>query len=80
MFGSKALQIEHIGSTSVPGMKAKPLIDILVVVQRMEPFTSEREEMTRLGYKSKDNYIQPDSILFYKEDEDQYTGPSWGSL
>jgi len=31
--GSAALQIEHVGSTSVPGLAAKPIIDILVVVQ-----------------------------------------------
>jgi GrpB-like predicted nucleotidyltransferase (UPF0157 family) len=30
--GRSALRIEHIGSTSVPGLAAKPIIDILVVV------------------------------------------------
>lgn len=30
--GNTALTIEHIGSTSVPGLAAKPIIDILVVV------------------------------------------------
>ena len=30
--GDAALQIEHIGSTSVPGLAAKPIIDILLVV------------------------------------------------
>ncbi len=30
--GKTALQIEHIGSTSVPGLGAKPIIDILLVV------------------------------------------------
>ncbi|HVF45217.1 MAG TPA: GrpB family protein, partial [Pyrinomonadaceae bacterium] len=30
--GQAALRIEHIGSTSVPGLAAKPIIDILVVV------------------------------------------------
>ena len=29
----KALMIEHIGSTSVPGLIAKPIIDILLVVE-----------------------------------------------
>lgn len=29
----KALMIEHIGSTSVPGLTAKPIIDILLVVE-----------------------------------------------
>jgi GrpB-like predicted nucleotidyltransferase (UPF0157 family) len=31
--GGSALLIEHIGSTSVPELAAKPIIDILVVVQ-----------------------------------------------
>jgi len=30
--GGSALRIEHVGSTSVPGLAAKPIIDILVVV------------------------------------------------
>jgi GrpB-like predicted nucleotidyltransferase (UPF0157 family) len=31
--GPSALRIEHVGSTSVPGLAAKPIIDILVVVK-----------------------------------------------
>ena len=30
--GSKALQVEHVGSTSVPGLCAKPIIDMLLAV------------------------------------------------
>ena len=30
--GERALQIEHVGSTSVPGLAAKPIIDIILVV------------------------------------------------
>ena len=32
LLGCQALQIEHTGSTSVPGLAAKPIIDILLVV------------------------------------------------
>jgi len=30
--GERALRVEHIGSTSVPGLAAKPIVDILVEV------------------------------------------------
>jgi GrpB-like predicted nucleotidyltransferase (UPF0157 family) len=32
VLGNRALSIEHVGSTSVPGLAAKPRIDILLVV------------------------------------------------
>ena len=31
--GDRALQIEHVGSTSVPGLAAKPIVDIVLVVE-----------------------------------------------
>lgn len=34
--GETALAIEHVGSTSVPGLTAKPVIDIDVVVKRSD--------------------------------------------
>ncbi|MQW75561.1 GrpB family protein [Nocardioides sp. dk4132] len=44
-------QVEHIGSTSVPGLAAKPIIDILVVV---EDITGEEDYLSQLvdaGYE-----------------------------
>lgn len=71
VFEEKAIQIEHIGSTSIPGMKAKPVIDIAVLVNDIEPFTNERKLMEEAGYKTIDNYIGPNTLIFYKEDKDQ---------
>jgi GrpB-like predicted nucleotidyltransferase (UPF0157 family) len=34
--GERALRIEHIGSTSVPGLAAKPVVDILVEVAALD--------------------------------------------
>ena len=44
--GERALRIEHIGSTSVPGLAAKPIVDILVEVASLEHAAS----LERAGY------------------------------
>lgn len=66
VFGNKAIKIEHVGSTSIPGMKAKPLIDVLVVVEKMEDFTQEKECMVSAGYEWGADYIGPSTLLFFK--------------
>ena len=38
MFGNVALAIEHIGSTSVEGLSAKPIIDIAIGVKSLSDF------------------------------------------
>ena len=35
--GERAIAIEHIGSTAVPGLAAKPIVDVLVTVPEVEP-------------------------------------------
>lgn len=49
--GPKALLIEHIGSTSVEGLAAKPVIDILVVVKDSSDESFYMEEMENAGYE-----------------------------
>jgi GrpB-like predicted nucleotidyltransferase (UPF0157 family) len=65
-FGSAALQIEHIGSTSVEGMSAKPLIDVLVIVNDTRTLSEETSHMEQAGYEWGKDYIEPNSILFFK--------------
>ena len=43
--GPAAVQVEHIGSTSVPGLAAKPIIDVLVTV---EDITAEEDYLDQL--------------------------------
>ena len=49
--GDLALCIEHVGSTSVPGLPAKPVIDIQVSVASLEPSASYIEKLALLGYR-----------------------------
>jgi GrpB-like predicted nucleotidyltransferase (UPF0157 family) len=48
--GEIALRIEHNGSTSVPGLAAKPIIDIQVSVARVQPIDVYRPRLAELGY------------------------------
>ena len=49
--GDIALRIDHIGSTAVPGLAAKPVIDIQIMVAAFEPFEPIREPLAGLGYR-----------------------------
>jgi GrpB-like predicted nucleotidyltransferase (UPF0157 family) len=48
--GEVAVRIDHIGSTAVPGLAAKPWIDIQVEVRRMRPPDAYRDPLLALGY------------------------------
>ncbi len=48
--GPVALRLDHIGSTSVPGFAAKPLIDLQISVASLEPSAPFRFPLERLGW------------------------------
>jgi GrpB-like predicted nucleotidyltransferase (UPF0157 family) len=48
--GDFALAIEHLGSTSVPGLAAKPIIDMTVVVPSADDIPRAIERLVPLGY------------------------------
>lgn len=48
--GNKALQVEHVGSTAVPGLCAKPIIDILLVVMDSSNESSYVPDLEEAGY------------------------------
>jgi GrpB-like predicted nucleotidyltransferase (UPF0157 family) len=45
-----AVRIDHHGSTAVPGLGAKPIIDIQISVERLEPISAYRERLETIGY------------------------------
>jgi putative glutamine amidotransferase len=49
--GPVAVRIEHVGSTSVPGLAAKPIIDIQVSVASLVPRTAFVDPLRALGYR-----------------------------
>ncbi|WP_395646030.1 GrpB family protein [Terricaulis sp.] len=49
--GKTALQIDHIGSTAIPDIFAKPVIDILVRVTSLSDLDARTAAMTAIGYE-----------------------------
>ena len=50
-----AITVEHVGSTSVPGLAAKPVIDITVVVPRVTDVPAAIDRLAALGYVHRGN-------------------------
>lgn len=48
--GQIASRIDHHGSTAVPGLDAKPVIDIQVSVQQLHPIRHYADALAALGY------------------------------
>jgi GrpB-like predicted nucleotidyltransferase (UPF0157 family) len=59
--------IEHVGSTSIPGMIAKPIIDIDIVVTP-EDFVAVRKKLKILGYDHQGDLGIPKREVFNLED------------
>ena len=58
--------IHHIGSTAIVGIKAKPVIDILPVVEDLSAVAGFVEELEKLGYKYRGEYGLPGREYFEK--------------
>ncbi len=48
--GALALRVEHVGSTAVPGLAAKPVIDIQISVATLEPLSVYFQLLDHIGY------------------------------
>jgi GrpB-like predicted nucleotidyltransferase (UPF0157 family) len=48
--GEVAVRLEHIGSTGVPGLAAKPILDLQLSVAAIKPRERYVEPLERLGY------------------------------
>ena len=59
--------LEHFGSTAVPGLAAKPIIDILIAVRSLdEARTTAIQPILGLGYVFWEDNPEPDHMFFVK--------------
>ncbi|MDN3243065.1 GrpB family protein [Glycomyces tritici] len=60
--------IEHIGSTAVPGLAAKPVIDLMAAVPRLELVGAHQDALAARGFHPHDNGMA-DRLLFVRADQ-----------
>jgi GrpB-like predicted nucleotidyltransferase (UPF0157 family) len=65
ILGKDALNIWHVGSTSIPGMPAKPIIDIIIAVPSLKTADKYAKQLKKIGYKLKKNDKKTKQRLFF---------------
>ena len=59
--------IYHIGSTSIPGIKAKPILDFVMEVPDLDDILEAIADFEDLGYNSKGEYGIPGRQFFTRD-------------
>jgi GrpB-like predicted nucleotidyltransferase (UPF0157 family) len=67
VFDGQVLGIEHIGSTSVPDLCAKPIVDVLIGLRELTLTPEQIDAMERLGYQYLGEHGLPGRLFFRKE-------------
>jgi GrpB-like predicted nucleotidyltransferase (UPF0157 family) len=62
------IELHHIGSTAIPGIVAKPVIDMLGVVTSLEALDDAAEGLVALGYEALGEFGIPGRRYFRKDD------------
>ncbi len=68
--GHEVVAIHHIGSTAIPGIKAKPVLDFLVFVRDLDSLDASSSELEAIGYVDRGEFGIPGRRYFVKEIEE----------
>lgn len=69
VFGDEIIRIEHIGSTSIPNMVAKPQIDIQIEVKDLNKIKNFYKKMEEKGFIAKGDYSKINEEYFIEDDK-----------
>lgn len=72
-FPGKILKVSHGGSTAIPGISAKPLIDIFAVVPSLQVAEEIQPELEKLGYEYRGEEGIPERRFYVKGDRSNRT-------
>jgi GrpB-like predicted nucleotidyltransferase (UPF0157 family) len=62
--------VEHIGSTSVPGLAAKPIIDLMAAAASLDQVAAAQDALAGLGYQFLDTGM-PGRLFYYRDENGQ---------
>ena len=71
--GEQARRIDHHGSTAIPGMAAKPIIDIQISVDTLQPLPSYAAPLAALGYRHRPSADDAVCPFFHRPHEWPHT-------
>lgn len=69
-FGSTIVTVHHIGSTAVPGLSARPIVDLLSVATEISKIDCHSADIERLGFHRCVGRSAPTERFFVKGDPD----------
>jgi len=72
ILGDLVIDIEHIGSTSIPGLSAKPIIDIAVLTESISDINTFTDKLENIGYSYKPDMSSVERIFLRKGDPVEY--------
>lgn len=67
-FAEPPLLVEHMGSTSIPGLPAKPIIDIIALVADLDRAREAIPAMEALGFQYRADYADRTKLFLMKRD------------
>lgn len=70
IFGDTAIDTQHVGSTAIPGMTAKPQLDILMQVKIIKGVDAFNKKMQEAGYTVYGDALRKNGRLFSRWDND----------
>ena len=73
VLGDEVVATHHIGSTAIPGINAKPIIDILLAVREVERLDELGPEMATLGYEGRGEFGLPGRRYFARTTDGRRT-------